>query len=140
MPITTARRCRHNRETCPDCGTMTKRWEKIATFEPVDENGYVSVLIDGKARRQAPFSRPGALFQYQAGVCDPATWTPQTDELAKLHGHKLGPTLTVAKDHVLAFRTGQLGWDWTVPILPTTVHTAWYTRGENTSPGDDPTR
>ena len=130
MPILTARRCRHNRESCPDCGTITERRAKIATFQPVDKDGNAGVIIDGKLAGKLHNRASTYQFMHEASYPETAGWAPQTDDLKKLHGRNLGATLTVAKDHVLAFRSGQLGLHSTRPSLGD-KHTAWFTLGKN---------
>ena len=132
MTMLTARRCQHHRTTCedPKCGhTMTDRRNEIAVFEKADDDGNVAVLIGRKLAGKLHHRDNTHVFLHHPAHPEAAGWKPETDELATLHGLNMGRTTTTAKDHVLAFRAGQLGWDWAVQTALQLQRT-WYARGQ----------
>lgn len=132
MTMMTARRCRHRRTTCDDprCSpTMTERRDEIAAFDKADEDGDIAVVVGhnlaGKLHRRGQ----EYLFVHQPTHPEAASWKPATDKLEKLHGLEMGRTITTAKDHLLAFRAGQLRWEWAVPVS-LHPHRNWYAKGQ----------
>ena len=112
---------------------MTERRDRIARFEPPDEDGNIAVVVAGKLAGKLRRRGREHLFIHRPAHPEAAGWSPETDELAELHGLDMGRNVTIAKDHVLAFRTGQLGWEWAIPSIPH-LHGIWYAKGRDACP------
>ena len=112
---------------------MTERRGRIARFEPPDEDGNIGVVVAGKLAGKLHRRGREHLFIHRPAHPEAAGWSPETDELAELHGLDMGRNVTIAKDHVLAFRTGQLGWEWAIPSIPH-LHGIWYAKGRDACP------